>query len=203
MTRLVVLLDVDGVVADLVSPVVARALELVGLPKKTLADNDVDRWDIAEAVWCKINQQPTVVSQDFTLSELRSFVSGWFNSQGFVTSLPVYEGAYECVKCIAKVADVYFVTAGRSQSKYWGYERTHWLKENFGGLYKGVVVTEHKYLVRGDFFLDDKIENVEVWGQQSTDCCYVLDQPWNRNEGSCRSRVNLSQFTEIVESATC
>ena len=202
MSRPVVLLDVDGVVADLVSPVTAKLLQFLGLPQDTLTASDVDRWDIAEATWCKVSQKAEVRSQDFTLSEISAFVAVLFSSQGFVASLPVYDGAYECVERISKVADVYFVTAGRQESRYWDYERAQWLKQNFWGLYKGVVVTEHKYLVRGDFFIDDKIENVEVWGRQSTGCCYVLDQPWNRNEGNCKSRVSISQFADIVESAT-
>jgi 5'(3')-deoxyribonucleotidase len=196
VSRKIVLLDVDGVVADLVTPVVAHLHKSLGLKCSTYTAKDVDRWDIAESITRKLGGDPELYKQ------LRSKVEELFNSQSFVASLQVYDGAIECAKRISSVANVYFVTAGRDESLYWNFERTKWLKEHFGGLYKGVVITEHKHLVQGDFFLDDNVDQVGDRYHKTGGTSCLLDRPWNdRAHVYYGVRVgSLAQFTNIVES---
>lgn len=196
--RKVVLLDVDGVVADLVSPTVQHLNNLLNPKLSTFTVDDVTQWDIAKSL-----AQSEYTGWAYAFDRALQIL---FNQEQFVASLPVYDGAIECVKRMAAVADVYFVTAGRPQSKYWHYERLQWIERHFSGLYNDVIFVQQKHLVHGDFFLDDKASNANAWRDKwsytdSAHACLML-RPWNQGENVLRevSRLGfLAGFAEIVE----
>ena len=193
-----VLLDVDGVVADLVSPTVMFLDSICYRPfpsyaRKLMTTKDVSTWDIAESVARYNGAEPGLLSQE--LQKL-------FNQEGFVVGLPVYPDAREMVERCAAVADVYFVTAGRDQSQYWHYERFQWLTKHFGGLFQDIIFANHKHIVEGNFFLDDKPSNVLARMELgSFGESYLMDRSWNRSCVDC-AKVSALDFAQIVE-ASC
>jgi 5'(3')-deoxyribonucleotidase len=192
-----VLLDVDGVVCDLVSPTVACLNQLL-TQKKVCTIGNIDRWNIAEAmaVYCGEKE-----NSDLAMS-LNRTLNYLFNTESFVANLPVYYDSREAVERMAAVADVYFVTAGRDQSRYWHYERFQWLTKHFGGLFQDVIFANHKHIVEGNFFLDDKPSNVLTRMEiGSSGESYLMDRPWNRSCVDC-AKVSALDFAQIVE-ASC
>lgn len=187
--RKVVLLDVDGVVADLVSPTVQHLNDLIDPKAATFTVDDVTEWDIAKAL-------ATGEFADY-YHRFDEMVQWILDSQCFVACLPLYDGAIKCVERMAAVADVYFVTAGRPQSKYWHYERLLWAERHFGGLYKDVIFAQHKHLVHGDFFLDDKASNIRGWRKNGSG--RLLKRPWNREETDVLTMQSLEEFAVLVE----
>lgn len=194
-----VLLDVDGVVCNLVSPTVEYLNAIChaagwSVNKDDCTVNNIDRWDIAEAVAVFYGHASDSLVSSLLSRELQKL----FNQEDFVAGLPVYPDAREMAEHCAAVADVYFVTAGRDQSRYWHYERFQWLTKHFGGLFQDIIFANHKHIVEGNFFLDDKPSHVLArWVGES----YLMDRPWNRSCVEC-AKVSALDFARIVE-ASC
>ena len=157
-----VLLDVVGVLADIVSSLVAHLNARYGTGY-TLAS--VTQWEIDHLI-------PD--------GDVRSF---WQSFAGSVraSDLPVYPGAIEGVARLQELADVYVVTAGLSSSRTWMHDREQWLFRHFGIPSKRVVHTSAKHLIVGDVLIDDKFETVVNWAACHPDGVGLLwDRPWNR-----------------------
>jgi 5'(3')-deoxyribonucleotidase len=73
-------------------------------------------------------------------------------------------GAVAGVKSIIEIADVYFVTSPSKNSPTWSFDRRNWLVRHFGEEQGSKVCHVHdKFIVSGDFLVDDKPENVLLW----------------------------------------
>lgn len=147
-----VLLDVDGVVADFVQLMVnaVRNLKLRDIPLNWRPT----KWDVAKELGLT-NKQEDEVYEVLRLP-------------GSANILHPFPGAVQGVKRIASLFDVAFVTAPVGGSQTWCYDRMEWLERHFGAeLGSRWVFTDHKYLVYGDFLVDDKPENCldfkEAW----------------------------------------
>jgi 5'(3')-deoxyribonucleotidase len=148
-----VLVDVDGVVADFVGATI-RALgggfkhddvkdfNFVGTP-------DFDRVK-AEAAWV---------------------------SPGFVTNIPVLRYAIEGIMQLREISDVVFCTAPFEGAPCWVSERVRWLERHFGAAPEEIIFAKDKSLVVGDMLVDDKCANLDRPGSWLPVC---WDQPWNR-----------------------
>lgn len=159
----VVLLDVDGVLADFHLHTFDFMWDRFGVG---INAQEFPKWDI--------------------LSELdpahRDEVAAKWASPGWCARIPVYPGAREGVAALREVARVYFVTAQLAHSPTWTWERTSWLQEHFGAQIEDVVFTLSKYLVRGDLLVDDKPEHVTSWGAAHPEKVAILwERPWNTN----------------------
>jgi 5'(3')-deoxyribonucleotidase len=69
-----------------------------------------------------------------------------------------------------------------------------WL-ENHDIQFTGKIYTANKHLVHGDFFLDDKPENVMNM-LHSVDHAYLFDQPWNQ-ETNLRKKWRVMRWEEV------
>jgi 5'(3')-deoxyribonucleotidase len=139
-----VLLDVDGVVADFVQLMVnaVRNLNFCDIPINWRPT----KWDVAKEL------KLTDKQEDEVYDVLRL--------PGSAKMLLPFPGAVEGVKRIASMFDVAFVTTPVEGSQTWCFDRTEWLITHFGEeLGNRWVFTDHKYLVFGDFLVDDKPEN--------------------------------------------
>jgi len=56
--------------------------------------------------------------------------------------------------------EIYFVTAPFFGEKEWCYQRFMWLKERLDIKYEQLIITGSKHLVQGDVFIDDKLSNL-------------------------------------------
>lgn len=144
MTRPVILLDVDGVLANFVEANL-RTLRSLGIHRE---HDDVTTWEMAEAL-----------GLDDTARAIMEF--RW-SLPGFCASLPPYDGAVAGVESLRGLGDVFAVTAPMF-TPHWQHERTEWLVEHFAFRRKDVISTHAKWLVRGDVMVDDKPAHVEAW----------------------------------------
>lgn len=160
MSRSVVLVDVDGVLADFHT----AALRIVGeILERDVVAGPRTIWDILDAF-------------EFTDAQTAAFKQA-VGRPAFCASLAPYPDAREGIAQLRTIADVYAVTA--FHSLHWVSERDWWLTEHFGFTRKQIVHTDAKYLVAGDVFIDDKVEHVQRWVDRRTGTAVLWAQPYN------------------------
>ena len=161
MSRPVVLVDVDDVLADFYAAALRVAGEILG---RDVSTESRTTWDIIDAL-------------GFTTAQRAAFKQAVGRS-AFCASLSPCPGAQVGVAHLREIADVYAVTAP-FHSLYWVSERDWWLAEHFGFTRKQIVHTEAKYLVAGDVFVDDKVEHVQRWVGRRNGAAVLWAQPYN------------------------
>ena len=97
--------------------------------------------------------------------EETAYIRGEVSKPGFCRHLKPLPGAQAAVEQMREMVDVYALTSPWD-SPTWVYERNESLKEHFAIGRKHVVQTSAKYLVRGDFFLDDNPDHVTHWAEE-------------------------------------
>ncbi len=80
--------------------------------------------------------------------------------KGLAASLPMLPGTQEAVALLRQYADIRFATSPMGANKTWIAERNRWLGKNYGARVVDVTHTGKKSDVVGDFFVDDKPDNV-------------------------------------------
>lgn len=159
MTKPLFLLDCDGVIADFQSAVASII---------TPQSLNLTTWDFTEHF------------DDAT----RALYKAHTVTPGFAASMPGYRGAKTAVRQLRKLCDVVVVTAPLKHAPTWCHDRKLWLSRCFDIQASDVIFTSRKDLVVGDFLLDDKFENIEVW-----------DKMWSRmhNDGHQRALLWANQ----------
>lgn len=143
-----ILLDVDGVLADLLTPCLAIASEIVG---RELTAADLPDWHFE-----------SILPDKRAVAELWTRIGAY----GVCRTLAPYPGAVEGVRALAEVAHVYAVTAPLSANPQWTSEREAWLAQHFAIPRNMVVHTAAKYLIGGAILVDDKPAHVEEWARE-------------------------------------
>lgn len=183
MTRPVVLLDVDGVIANFIEANL-RWLWGYGIERY---HNDVTAWDFAS-----LDIKP----------DLHFEMKRRWSEPGFCAAIPPYDGAVEGVELLRERADVYAVTAPMCSSLTWQGERMEWLVGHFDFRRDHVISTAAKYLVRGDVLVDDKPSTVDAWAAAHPQGCGVVwAQPYNAEWSNGHRTNNWTQLIEIVQGA--
>jgi 5'(3')-deoxyribonucleotidase len=142
----VFLLDVDEVLADFSGPAARVMSSVLGRPW-TIAEAPTDEWDMF-----------SVLTED----QYR-VVSAIIDAPGWCSEIKPLPGSREFVDRLRVMCRVFPVTAPRLFAEQWTYERAMWLQKHFDFDPEDVVHTHAKYLVDGDFLLDDKPHFVEEW----------------------------------------
>lgn len=156
-----VLIDVDGVVADLLGHLWARMDTLIRI-------EDLKSWHI-------ISDLPEHESKQ---------ILHWFHDMEFWRTLPVMDGAREGVQYLRESGyDVAWVTAPYPSCKGWADARYEWLQKNMNASYKDICLMPRKGLSQGDIFIDDKPENVREWQQANPKGkAFLYSHPFNQYE---------------------
>ena len=141
----VVLLDVDGVLADFVGPYLDAVHDLTKIKHQR---EDVKTWRISESLGLT--------------DEIKAAVDVKVKSAGFCAGLPVITGAKEGVKALENIADVYIATSPW-RGPNWSHERVEWLEKHFGIDQDRVMQGKAKFLLDGDVLIDDKAATVGRW----------------------------------------
>lgn len=170
-SRPLVLLDCDEVLADFVGSVLSAAAEETGFEYRR---EEFHTWDIFD----QIGGGPEVVSA------IRRRVS----EPGFCSQILPLPGAVEGFELLTEMADVYVVTTAWN-SPTWMAERERWLARHFRLHRDHVIFATHKYLVHGDFFVDDKPDNVRLWDAHRDGVALLWDAGHNRLDGDDLIRV--------------
>lgn len=152
-----ILLDVDGVVSDMVPTLFE---EMSG----DLKVEDFPDWDIFS--------QMTKEQQDEAYKILEDPL--------FWTNLPLIDGAKKAVRLLKAAGhDIVWVTTPWDSCRGWGDARRFWIRENFGD--DRVVATHDKEKEDGDVFIDDKPSNVKRWAAAHPDKkAFIFDTPHNK-----------------------
>jgi 5'(3')-deoxyribonucleotidase len=181
MARSRILLDVDGVLADFLTPAIVILRRLTGKP---WTHQDMPTWDLFD-----------VVGHEW---EKRFFQE--CGRRGFAESLDVYAGAREGVAQLQQISDIYIVTSPMQHNPTWTYERESWLQKHFEIPASKVVHTSAKYLCRGDILVDDRPANVEKWIAQHPNGIGLLwDQPYNRSQTHLRRASSWQQVLDVAQ----
>ena len=144
---MIVLCDVDGVIADLVKGVLDAIYDATGMRHDP---EDVTQWDIKAALGLSDTTWRTVTRR--------------IAEPGFAYHLDAYPDAVAGVKAVAELAEVVFVTSPWLSSPTWAHDRTEWLVRHFGREQgRKVIHTAEKHHVRGDMLIDDKPETLKNW----------------------------------------
>lgn len=140
------LIDVDQVLADFVAPAIEAMSQVLGRTW-TMAEAPSDDWDIF-----------TVLTE-----EQRQAVNDIIDTPGWCSALKPLPGSQEAVGELRRHCEVYVVTNPGVGGKQWVHERNIWLADHFGLDHRRLVYTAAKYVVSGDFFLDDHPGQVLDW----------------------------------------
>ncbi len=157
---MIILTDVDGVLADFVGGI---CLELAARGHDK-SPGDVEHWDLAES---------------FTPEELRASLE-IMGQPGFCHSLEWYEGARKFVLELTGIGEVHAVTAPFRNGACWMHERMGWLSGAIANDRVHFVSGKYKHLVRGDVLIEDHPKNAHDWLESNPKGIAVLvDRPWN------------------------
>jgi 5'(3')-deoxyribonucleotidase len=180
VTRRRILVDVDGVLADFVGPVItwANGLRRAGEPPFTregITEFDLLKaWGIAH-MWGELDRHVI--------------------KPGFCEAIEPYPGAREFLDRLKLVADVVIVTSPWKSSPTWCFERRVWLEKRLG--YTGpLVFTKEKHLIKGDMLIDDCAEHTDAFPGVGM----LLDQPWNQNATRSLRVANYGQALDRLAS---
>lgn len=198
MKRPRVLLDVDGVLADFVGAWLSIVNSVTG---QQFTKEDVDDWSILESF------EKRGVKDIARIKKICNAATGM---EGFCADLAVLDGAQEAVRQLQSMADVFIVTSPW-HSKQWTYERDQWVKNHFGIKRDHVVHTSAKYLISGDFLVDDKIENIlgdtvkgtPGWLEENpTGCGIVWEMPYNRGTPIPSGVMRTNNWDKVIEAVS-
>lgn len=172
--RPLVLLDVDGVLANFVTPALREINWLLGTEHE---HDHLTEWDLMK--WAGVGPR----DEDYLYRRLKR--------KGFHAQIHPYPGAVEGVKALEEIANIHIVTSPM-HGETWCYERWSWLDTHFGFEAHEVTFTHHKGLVVGDYIVDDKLENVS-----SRRGGLLWNQPWNQTAPQTLKRIG--GWAELIE----
>jgi 5'(3')-deoxyribonucleotidase len=183
--RPVILLDVDGVLADFTGACL-DVLRGIGLHRTV---DQVTSYALVEALGLDAGA--------------KAALSRAWSSPRFCECIEPYPRATEGVGMLMGIGDVYAVTAPMWSSPTWQSERADWLAEHMGVRRNNVISAHAKHLVRGDVLVEDKPETLAAWMDAWPGGAGVLiDRPYNRDvvDGPWQ-RVTCGDWERVVKIA--
>lgn len=176
-----ILLDVDGVLADLIGHTIERGRQQAPELEHP-AYEDIFDYSFESCI-----RDPEVIKL------YRSI----FRSKMYAYNLPLIEGAVDGVAALRLLGhEVFFVTAPYYANYSWVSDRMEWLKKFFRGTPEMLISTHAKKQVRGDLLIDDSCTNVSSFESvNGPGSGLVFAQPWNNKPGYTRA----SGWPAVVE----
>jgi 5'(3')-deoxyribonucleotidase len=141
------LIDVDEVLLDFQTPAFAILEKHCG---RKLTPYDYEVWDMFSLFSEK--EKATVFAE--------------IEKPGFCRGLKPTPGACQFMEEARDLVDVFAVTS-HFHSPTWVHERDASLKEFFAFKKQEIVHTSAKFLIQGDFFLDDNPGHVSAWMEEN------------------------------------
>lgn len=184
-------MDCDGVFTDFVKGVLNVVWQITG--QKLTAD-EFPEWELIDQLVARFPKYPN----------LKKDIWDRLESQGFCASLEPLPGAEDALRQLVMLNNsghihLHIVTAPWEHGPYWMHERAQWLK-GYGVTKKMLHHTHSKHIVRGDLFVDDKVENVVRWSHHNNPYgAFIWDTAHNRTEGDpCRRLKGWDEFFEVL-----
>ena len=170
-----ILLDIDGVVADLVGTlcICLKAMGFVRQPE-----------DFTKYVF------DDVLSPQERLAARKAMGDGYF-----CQDISWYPDGKIFIEALRQLGEVVAVTKP-FPSPAWAYEREVWLK----GHVEHVIHTGAKEMILGNVLIEDCVENAVRWLEHHPGKTAVLiERPWNRYEAHAHGLVRVKTFTEALD----
>ena len=152
-------IDVDGVLADQVSPLLPIIKRQLGIE---LNYEDVKQWDL-----------PVSTTNIAKLIEERH------GDEDYVRSLPMHRGAAEIVRNLSKQHRIAVITSRSEKSDVWTKK---WLEANQIPFDRFINTKEkHNTTFPVSVLIDDYLRNVTKFLHNTEGRVILFDQPWNRD----------------------
>lgn len=192
MTRPIILLDVDGVIADFYGAV-ARVLYLNNSSRP-----QATKWDFIDDLK---RQRPG----DYKVYKQRS------SQPSFCLGIDPYDGAADFVNRLREYGEVVAVTSPLTHCPTWCAERRDWLMTNFAFSPDDIIFARRKELVVGDIFIDDKYEHLNAWNDRWCGAhndgiarCVLIGHPYSEEhqvdeDGDFYVRCEAAAWTDIID----
>lgn len=174
----VILLDVDGILADFVGGVL-KVLNKHGFNR---TEQDIKHLELSKSL--------TVAEMQLLDSEIHK--SGW------CSSLEWYSQSRTFVECLKMVGEVVVVTAP-FQCHTWCHERMKWLEPLLPR--SNVIFAGKKEFVEGDFLIEDSLANALDWTRNRPrhKKAILLNRPWNIVRSTNFNAPNILRANDYKE----
>jgi len=178
---MIILIDMDGVVADFESGVIKELkknypqIKIIEPRNKMIVNFYKEKNNEAYEIIEKIR-----------------------NSKGFILNLKPINGSLVALKYLfEKNYNVFICTTPFSKNKYSMSEKYEWIIKNLGNEWKDrIIITEDKTLIRGDILIDDK---PDINGLASPNWEHIIfDQPYNKQIIG-KKRINWNNFKDVLK----
>lgn len=176
---MVILCDMDGVVANFVDPVIARYNRDYN---DNITADDITGWDMHKA--CK--------------PECGTKLYEYFCEKGLFAELPVIADSQRAFTYLLKQGhEIYFVTKPVARSQWCILEKMQWVDRHFPMVGReNMVFTSMKHLVRGDVLIDDHEKNLYTFPGHKI----LVDSPWNRHTNDAEHGfIRKGSWVDIVK----
>lgn len=182
-SRLPILVDCDGVLADFATPALDIIRKLGG-PR--LKPSEITAWDMGSLLSDERDEDGCSPRASFHAS---------IGQYGWCSALKPFPDAADVIEELRRIGNVVCVTAPFEHSDTWPSERLRWLKKHFGFDKKHVVQTNNKVWVPGQALADDGVHNLQDWG---LDGGYLVARSYNHDNAGFM-RGPFSGFVEYAE----
>lgn len=174
-----ILLDVDGVLADCNKAVYQAARRMFN--RKLPHYSTWDKYAFED-------------SMKLTRSEKEYFYKTLARKDNVGNQINFYSGAQSFIEHLGFGHEVVFVTAPWRGLDHWVEARYALLDHYLGRRKFSIVLTHDKHLIRGDWLIDDKWENIE----KNLDRGILFEQPWNT---AARTSANYTakDYAEVLK----
>lgn len=180
------LCDVDGICADFMKETIAIVNQITN---QGLTYEQLSHWEVLDYI---IDE------------EHKKNARNELNKAGLCERLELYDNSLEAIKELNKITNLYFITSPMYQNVGWLNERHAWLIKHFNIESRQLGFIKDKFIVHGDFLLDDAEWNLIKWIEEPINKngkALLWDRPWNKHvEDSRILRVyNWKQVLELVK----
>ena len=194
MSKFIIGLDVDGVVADLVNPILAL-----------------------NNFYCNIEEEDKFVTKGFTKTATEKDITTYRMEQilgdrqcgllwgkaekiEIVRKLPMYEGAKVGIEALREIGRVVFVTTPSFTYKNWQVERNLWLQSNIPYFeYSDLVSLNDKTLFAGNILIDDAEHNLRRWKDVTGKPSIKVARPWNASYEHSHSANSWEEIVSLTK----
>lgn len=193
MTKPVLLLDMDGVIADF---------------HGTL----LDAYNLKHQKDIKLEQCTHFEFSICLGKDIHDDMEKIYNAPGFFAGIRAFEDAKLIVPQLLDLADVEIcsaptkikdkVTGEKKLNAHCAFEKINWIHEKFPALSKDITLAINKFRYKADILVDDALHNQARWCKAHPQGLGLLiNQPWNQTQRLPRNcvRTNLKEAPSIIK----
>lgn len=175
------LFDCDGVLSDIVVHFLTTISKETGITHHPSEITDLD------------------ILKSIGKSHLEHHIEHAVLYDEFCLSMSVLGKAKSALKKLATYGEVFVVTAPYHQSP-WMHHREQWLKNKLKIDKHHIIHTHAKYVVDGDFFIDDNVKHVNEWKQaHPAGCAILFSSLYNTNSVLIDGVIRTNDWNQIIE----